>query len=541
MDKDSRLSFSIRKLTIGAVSVMFGAVIFGVSANQVKADETAQPTTEQTAKSATDTATKQTNNQQTSTTNQIKEDQKQTTSTKTEAKAQEVESSISLNGQNVDGNPITVDFNNTKTGNVTITFKNNTGAKQSINKLVQLPEFDGTDNAFHVDKSASQNGKIVFSGDYATKGLSLDRFDIATGTQTSTGFNKSEQDASNDASLIGGFGISGELNDGEEATIVVPVVFNDIHREGVVPAGSLGFYDEKSSPIRLRLARSVTTLANEEGKRYFLVDNSKSSDGNYYSVDQSVLDYLEENSALPTYQNGDIAIGNTFDSYYNESLADTNTTDLIYYNDAIFYANALNRLNASLNKIGYKVVHLENVGFNADHNEYDLKDGYKYFNANGQEIQLGQNGLSNFMIAIEKDPNFKKDNESTTPIVTPVTPVTPDVTPVTPVKPIIAPVHGQTNPDNTTKKATKKTKKIIAPVHANVNPDKAVKQNTKKAAVKVVSPQGQLTTVSATTVNKSNANTLPQTGENKTNLSVIGLLVSALALFGLAVNPKKNN
>lgn len=37
--KDNKLTFSIRKLTIGAVSVMFGALIFGVSTTQVHADE----------------------------------------------------------------------------------------------------------------------------------------------------------------------------------------------------------------------------------------------------------------------------------------------------------------------------------------------------------------------------------------------------------------------------------------------------------------------------------------------------------------------
>lgn len=35
--RENKLRFSIRKLTIGAVSVMFGAVIFSLSANQVKA------------------------------------------------------------------------------------------------------------------------------------------------------------------------------------------------------------------------------------------------------------------------------------------------------------------------------------------------------------------------------------------------------------------------------------------------------------------------------------------------------------------------
>lgn len=36
--RDNKLTFSIRKLTIGAVSVMFGALIFGVSTSQAKAD-----------------------------------------------------------------------------------------------------------------------------------------------------------------------------------------------------------------------------------------------------------------------------------------------------------------------------------------------------------------------------------------------------------------------------------------------------------------------------------------------------------------------
>lgn len=39
-NKNQKLRFSIRKLTVGTVSVMFGALIFGISANQVKADET---------------------------------------------------------------------------------------------------------------------------------------------------------------------------------------------------------------------------------------------------------------------------------------------------------------------------------------------------------------------------------------------------------------------------------------------------------------------------------------------------------------------
>lgn len=47
MIKNRELRFSIRKLTIGAVSVMFGAVVFGMSTNQVHAAETTDVTTEQ--------------------------------------------------------------------------------------------------------------------------------------------------------------------------------------------------------------------------------------------------------------------------------------------------------------------------------------------------------------------------------------------------------------------------------------------------------------------------------------------------------------
>ena len=49
--RDTTKRFSIRKITIGVVSVMFGAVIFGVSTSQVHADanETSSQVAEQKA------------------------------------------------------------------------------------------------------------------------------------------------------------------------------------------------------------------------------------------------------------------------------------------------------------------------------------------------------------------------------------------------------------------------------------------------------------------------------------------------------------
>lgn len=136
---------------------------------------------------------------------------------------------------------------------------------------------------------------------------------------------------------------------------------------------------------------------------------------------------------------------------------------------------------------------------------------------------------------------------------------------IAPVKPVVNPddntnKNNNTNSDtnsNTNNKSDSK-KPIIAPVHPTNNPDKdqnkgnqgAKTNTTNKTTSQTVRPHSQnldhTMTNAATKQSRDDSaksqtttNALPQTGEKKSGLTVIGLLLSALALFALALKPKK--
>lgn len=428
--------FSIRKLTIGAVSVMFGSLLLFTTQTSPAhaAEEDANATTvttdvqsnnqtvdqhTQTANSQSSSSTTQSNTQQNETnadegfTNQKpeagnerfnKDDQKQAPAvlnqdikhnqptvkdnngvkltTKVVAtnqnNQQESEVSGSDNETNDIPNTAIINTDVTNHAKLVININNTSDADQNISGSdywIQLPAWFGTNAKIKVDSSVIKNGRIVFGGDYHEKGLSTINYGIATSDVGSSGYSKSEAEAAVDPTKIAGFMISGTLHAGDIATLEVPL---DI-TSPMTSNESMGVLYGISNQVKG--SKNIASLASENGRHYFLYDLSTSSNGNYHSVSQDIIDDLLRNGIYPTYQTGDANVDNNGQYLTNSSSYSLN--------------DAVSRINQVLNGYGYQVI---NPGEQYKANELNNH----YYDAEGNEIKLGTGNYSDFFIPVQR-------------------------------------------------------------------------------------------------------------------------------------------
>ena len=439
MNRDTKKRFSIRKLTIGAVSVMFGAVIFGVSTNQVQAaTEPAAQTSHQDPQTTetNDQANQQTNTQhetQNSAANYNEQVQKNapaliqnpadkvanaqtkkdndgvatemslSAKNKNTNEASEVKANTNLNKGNgtsdVDINPNTakdLDFN--------ITLHNTTEQNKNVsggNYWYELPAWNGTNKKVVVDANRlkrDEHGNIVFDGNYQDKGLTISNFDLATDATHSTGLNHSVQDASVDPSKIGGFMVSGTIQAGDTATITIPLMVRDSEQESAVDSTERIGVFSNNYRLNVRAAKVESDLDAQKDKKYFLVDTSKTSGNAYHEIEQSVLNDLNKDGVTPTYQAGDIQLNNFG---FNEQ--NTNGQNYLTAGGYVIYRDAVSRLNHILNKYGYQVDNVPGAeGITFGDGAYALSSALKFYDANGNAVQLGRGDLSNFFIPVKQ-------------------------------------------------------------------------------------------------------------------------------------------
>ncbi len=435
--RDTTKRFSIRKITIGVVSVMFGAVIFGVSTSQVHAD--ANETSSQVAEQkAADKQTTADNNeiamqktQQTDQNNYNEEIQKNAPALIADDAAEDLARTDQLVDHGVT-NEVSVSAENKNTGEKTevkgltkadqksdanvvintataknfdfnITLHNTTTDNQKVdggNYWYGLPAFNGTSKNIVVDNSRLKRdaqGNIVFGGNYQNSGLSITNFDLATDEVHSTGLSKSIAEASVDPSKIGGFMVTGTIKAGDTVTITVPLMVRNSEKEQAVNQHeTIGILwkDELS----MRAAAVVSDLDVQKDKKYFLVDTDKTQGRDYYGVEQSVIDDLNKEGLYPTYQAGDVAINNF-------AFADPANDDQTYLTAGgyVVYQNAVSRLNKVLNQYGYQFANVPGAGaVTSGNGAYALRSDFKFFDANDKPVELGNGDLSNFFIPVKQ-------------------------------------------------------------------------------------------------------------------------------------------
>ncbi|WP_056941409.1 YSIRK-type signal peptide-containing protein, partial [Lactobacillus hamsteri] len=464
--RENRLRFSIRKLTIGAVSVMFGAVIFGLSANQVQAatdesnsaqaseisdvsntdSETAENSTTASEKASAKTqeniSTEKVNDDVTTAESQrtqqvdeahqtphtgedfnkkyqedippviVPKNNKQSSKDTIlkDANGTTTQFTISSTNKNTGktasakaGNSIENVFIDTTTASnteVTYTVNNPTDSSQNISIFTEFPAWNGTHALIKVDSDRFKkdaDGNIVFGGDYAQKGLTLDNFDLAISKIGSSGFGRSLKEASKNPALIGGFQITGTLAAGESASLVVPIKLNGTGDENGIVREKIGYFFGGGSDTRL--VNVVTNLTLQKDKHYFLVDVDKSDTTHFRSVDQSILDDLAKNGVSPLYQDGDIKFNGT--NWFGTVEDQQGDDQPIFVNDYIDISGAQNRLRKILNKYGYDIAGLGGLT-EVSNSSYIFRNNYNYYDAQGNKIQLGIGNISNFMLGIKQ-------------------------------------------------------------------------------------------------------------------------------------------
>ena len=269
--------FSIRKLSVGAASVLIGLTFMGVSNNKVeaatleKADVTSTNTTQQDEEKTT-TPAAQTDNPQVASnapTTQSNSDSNaaqvpNTPSNKAVENAPAVKGvGAESNGQQIDNirSTISVTATNKYTGqtssssantvqvneptaedlDMVLTLNNDTDQEQKINTTwpnnsYALPAYGGTNAQIVVDPSRVKvvNGEVTFGGNYTDSNVSIGSWDYATGNNTSSGFNNSPETKAiiaKNPELIGGFSTLGTLKAKETVTIIVPLKIVDTQKQ----------------------------------------------------------------------------------------------------------------------------------------------------------------------------------------------------------------------------------------------------------------------------------------------------------------------
>ena len=269
--------FSIRKLSVGAASVLIGLTFMGVSNNKVeaatleKADITSTNTTQQDEEKTT-TPAAQTDNPQVASnapTTQSNSDSNaaqvpNTPSNKAVENAPAVKGvGAESNGQQIDNirSTISVTATNKYTGqtssssantvqvneptaedlDMVLTLNNDTDQEQQINTAYPnnsyaLPAWNGTGAQIVVDPSRVKvvNGEVTFGGNYTDSNVSIGSWDYATSNSTSSGFNGSPETKAiiaKNPELIGGFSTLGTLKAKETVTIIVPLKIVDTQKQ----------------------------------------------------------------------------------------------------------------------------------------------------------------------------------------------------------------------------------------------------------------------------------------------------------------------
>ena len=269
--------FSIRKLSVGAASVLIGLTFMGVSNNKVeaatpeKADVTSTNTTQQDEeKSPTPAA--QTDNPQVASkasTTQSNSDSNAAQVPNTPSnKAVENAPAVKGVGTNSQGeqignihSTISVTATNKYTGqtssssanlvqvnepaaedlNMVLTLTNNTDQEQKINTAYPnnsyaLSAWDGTRAQIVVDPSRVKvvNGEVTFGGNYTDSNVSISAWDYAISNNSSSGLNGSPETKAiiaKNPELIGGFAPIGSLKAKETVTIIVPLKIVDAQKQ----------------------------------------------------------------------------------------------------------------------------------------------------------------------------------------------------------------------------------------------------------------------------------------------------------------------
>lgn len=418
--RDQKLRFSIRKLTIGAVSVMFGAIIFGVSTNQVHAATTADANVQvaeaaenkdeahQTPQAGADYNKNYRENipaiesvDKTKQNNSPQKDANGTTvqvaisaTNKTNGKTSTVEGANSID-------KAILDVKEATDTTVTYTISNPTTDKQNVSVFTELPAWNGTQALTTVDPArvkTDADGNLVLGGNYADKGLSLGNFDLATGKNSSSGFGRSSQEAAKNPALIGGFQITGTLAPQDEATVSVPIKIVGTGNENGTQFAKIGLFFGGGNEIRL--ANVATDLNLQKDKHYFLVDADKSTGTDYYSIDQSVLNDLAKAGLSPLYEPGDVKFNNG--DWFNTVASQQGNDQPIYYGAYLDISKAQERLKPILNSYGYDLANIGSLTGVGGGSAYVMKETYKYYDAQGNPIKLGTGNISNFMIAVKR-------------------------------------------------------------------------------------------------------------------------------------------
>ena len=268
--------FSIRKLSVGAASVLIGLTFMGVSNNKVeaatleKADVTSTNTTQQDEeKSPTPAA--QTDNRQVASkasTTQSNSDSNAEVPNTPSNKAVENAPAVKGVGANSQGeqisnihSTISVTATNKYTGqtssssanlvqvnepaaedlNMVLTLTNNTDQEQKINTAYPnnsyaLSAWDGTRAQIVVDPSRVKvvNGEVTFGGNYTDSNVSISAWDYAISNNSSSGLNGSPEAKAiiaKNPELIGGFSPVGSLKAKETVTIIVPLKIVDTQKQ----------------------------------------------------------------------------------------------------------------------------------------------------------------------------------------------------------------------------------------------------------------------------------------------------------------------
>lgn len=283
--EEKKNHFAIRKLTVGAASVLIGLTFMGVSNNHVEAATNDQSiaTTNINQKAQVESSSPQKDDTQTSSNTPVSSKNPATESNKSTQvqdtnKAQvpntpsneAVENapavkgvSAESNGEQIDNihSTISVTATNKYTGqtssssantvqvneptaedlNMVLTLTNDTDQEQQINTAYPnnsyaLPAYGGTGAQIVVDPSRVKvvNGEVTFGGNYTDSNVSIGSWDYATGNNTSSGFNNSSETKAIIAKkpeLIGGFSTIGTLKAKEVVTIIVPLKVLDTQKQ----------------------------------------------------------------------------------------------------------------------------------------------------------------------------------------------------------------------------------------------------------------------------------------------------------------------
>ncbi len=515
--------FTIKKLTIGTASILLGLSFMGLEAhadstvNGTPAD-VATPVTQNQGNDAAHTTpqaginyNQEYQENATAVTVPKGSDQSSTATTSVAANGVTTQVTISSTNKNTgqtssvkstsNNNKVIIDAHTASNGIVTFTISNPTNSSQSVGISTQFPAWFGTGALIKVDPDrtgVNGDGSIAFAGDYAEKGLNLQNYDLATSPTSSSGYSNTGQAAAQDPSLIGGFSIVGNLDAGQTATIIIPIKLNSNGTEDGMVSSPIGVYYGIGSQVRV--ANVVTDLDLQRGKHYFLADAGKSTTTEFHSIDQSVLDALAKDGLSPLYENGDVKFNNV--NWYSIDNAAQGNEEPIYSGAYLDMSTAQNRLKSVLNQFGYDIVGLTSTGFGSG-SSYVMKPGYKYYDAQGNEIQLGTGNLSNFMLSVRQviaikdrqatvldvnDPNYqaKLDNMFTDPSAS-SDPLNVDSSNVDITKPGVYPVKVSSGDDGT----VSRTFNVVVVKYANApETTKAGEKNHRNiTADQLISPQ----------------------------------------------------